>query len=249
MAGAPPRLTPKEERFVEEYLVDLNGTAAYRRAFPKAGPATARTNASQLLAKANVRAAVRKRRQQVEQRTKVTAERVVRELARLAFADLGDVADLSDPDQPRLKRHIPPDARRALQEVSRTQHGVKIKLADKQAALDKLMRHLGLYQDLPPLEVLLGLLPPELAGPLRETLARSLPPGAGAGGAPGHGPEPGGPAGGPGAVLHGGGPDPGPVAESVPGGPVEAADAPVLPPGGQELRGGGEDAGPLFDDG
>jgi phage terminase small subunit len=248
MAGRPP-LTPKEERFVEEYLVDLNGTAAYRRAFPRSKPGSARTLAARLLAKVHIRAAVRKRRQQVEQRTQVTAERVVRELARLAFADLGDVADLSDPDQPRLKRHIPPAARRALQEVARTRHGVKIRLADKQAALDKLMRHLGLYQDLPPLEVLLGLLPAELAGPLRETLARTLPPGAGAGGASGHGPEPGGPAGGPGAVLRGGGPDPGPVAEPVPLGPVEAADAPVLPPGGEELRGGGQDAGPLFDDG
>ena len=49
------RLTPKEERFVGKYLIDLNATAAYERSFPDG---TARTNSAKLMAKANIAAAI-----------------------------------------------------------------------------------------------------------------------------------------------------------------------------------------------
>ena len=49
------------ERFVEEYLVDLNATAAYARTYPDATPGSCRTLGSRLLAKVDIQAAVNRR--------------------------------------------------------------------------------------------------------------------------------------------------------------------------------------------
>lgn len=53
-------LTPTEDRFVTEYLIDLNGTQAYMRASPGVKEPTARVQASRLLAKPNILGAVDK---------------------------------------------------------------------------------------------------------------------------------------------------------------------------------------------
>ena len=169
-------LTDTERRFVDEYLTDLNGTQAYRRTYPRTPYASARVLATRLLAKVSIRAEIDAAIKARSQRTRITADKVLREYARLAFSDIGDVVDLSDPDSPRLKPRtdIPADARRTIQEVSRTQHGVKVKLADKRGALDKLAEHLGIAQPIPPLESLLAGLKPELAAAVRAELAASL---------------------------------------------------------------------------
>lgn len=272
----PKPLTPAEQRFVAEYLLDSNATQAYLRAFgPQASYAAAAAAASRLVKSVKVRREIRAAQADLRRRLRLDAAGVLRGIAELATSDVGDILDFTAEDGvPRLKpaRQIPAHARRAIasvkvrrvverEPVPDPETGrpagtravpvdvIEFKLWDKPGAQERLAKHLGLFRELPPLETLLALLPPELAGPLRRALAESVQPGTNPGGAPGHGPEPGGPAGGPGAVLRGGGPGPGPVAEAVPLRPVEAADAAVLPPGGEELRGGGEDAGPLFDDG
>jgi len=251
-----PPLTPQQERFVEEYLIDLNATAAYRRAFPEAAAESARTLAARLLAKVRVRRAVARGKARLRRRFGDAQERAVRELLRLAFSDIGDVVDLTDRDHPRLKPHadIPPDARRAVQEIGRTRHGVRVRMADKLAALDKVFRHLGLFRDLPPLEVLLGALPPAVAEAVRAALAAQVhgggdPAGGGAALPPaGPGPGPGGGValGGPGGPDAGGGVGAGPVAGGVPGERPPAAGAALLPPGGQERGERGEDLDALF---
>src|SRR5581483_7695954 len=132
--------------------------------------------AARLLAKVRVRRAVARGKARLRRRFGDAQERAVRELLRLAFSDIGDVVDLTDRDHPRLKPHadIPPDARRAVQEIGRTRHGVRVRMADKLAALDKVFRHLGLFRDLPPLEVLLGALPPAVAEAVRAALAAQV---------------------------------------------------------------------------
>lgn len=49
-------MNPKQQRFCEEYLIDLNATAAYKRAGYKGKGKTADVNASRMLANANVAA-------------------------------------------------------------------------------------------------------------------------------------------------------------------------------------------------
>jgi hypothetical protein len=79
-------LTPKEARFVEEYLVDLNGTAAAARAGYAA--ASANRTAYELLQRPAVAEALAAAQQALSERTGITQERVVEELAKIGFADM-----------------------------------------------------------------------------------------------------------------------------------------------------------------
>lgn len=170
------KLTPKQERFVEEYLVDLNATqAAIRAGYSEK---TARAMGSENLTKPAVQAAITARRQVVTAKVDVTVERVVAELAKIGFASLGDVTDWGvkevaigyDADGKRLRAEdigdaavvhyvdapwvrpinrddLPPDVRAAVSEVSLGREGFKIKMHDKVGALRDLGRYLGMFID------------------------------------------------------------------------------------------------------
>jgi phage terminase small subunit len=81
----------RERRFVAELL--RGGTPAEAASRAGYAAASARDAARRLLAKPVVRYAVERGRTQVERRTGVTRERVLEELARIAFANLGRVGD------------------------------------------------------------------------------------------------------------------------------------------------------------
>lgn len=262
-------LTPEEERFVEEYLIDRNGTAAYIRAHPGTKRTTAGELASRLLKKVKVRTAVASGEKDLRRRSRVKAERVVEHAARIAFLDIGDVLDLSVSDfRPLPPREIPQDIRRAIQAVKVTRRrlrsrgdedyeveSVEYKLPDKNAALDKLFRHLGLYKDLPPLEVLLGLLPPDIRAAVRANLESAVLEGGDPGGARGDqprvAPAVGGDAqpseSGPDVPNAGGGAHPGPVAASPDYLPVPPDRGPLHPPVGEDADGRQPGVGPLLD--
>jgi phage terminase small subunit len=80
----------------------------------------------------------------------VSADQVIEELSRIAFARMSDVVDWG-PHGVRVRdlTELPDDARAAVAEVrqTETERGaqVSVKLHDKLAALDKLARHLGMY--------------------------------------------------------------------------------------------------------
>jgi phage terminase small subunit len=79
-------LTPKEARFVEEYLVDLNGAAAAKRAGYAA--ASANRTAYELMDRPPVVAALEAAQQALSERTHITQDMVVQELAKIGFADM-----------------------------------------------------------------------------------------------------------------------------------------------------------------
>lgn len=80
-------LTDLVDRFVNEYLIDLNGTQAYLRVKPGSKETTARTEASKLLAKPNVAAAVAKAKAERAARTEITADTAIREAWAIMTAD------------------------------------------------------------------------------------------------------------------------------------------------------------------
>lgn len=86
-------MTPKQEAFVREYLIDLNATAAYRRAGYVAKGNAAEVGAHQLLRNPKVAAAVAAAQEQRAERTKVDADWVLRRLHDEAEADLADLYD------------------------------------------------------------------------------------------------------------------------------------------------------------
>ena len=177
-------LTEQELRFVTEYVSDGNATRAYRAAFDCTGRTTGAVMvaASRHVRKRKVQEEIRAQRAEARKRLCVTPTRLQRELAAIAFADIGDVLDFSDTGKGvRLRpfRDIPPSARKALESVTVQVKGedsyvVAVKLRDKLSALDKLAKMLGMYQELPPLEVLLMALPPKVAEKVREAIADTI---------------------------------------------------------------------------
>ena len=83
------KLTLKQQRFASEYMVDLNATQAAIRAGYSADSAGSIGN--ELLKKPDIRARISKAIAEQSKRTGVTADRVVRELARVAFANSRDI--------------------------------------------------------------------------------------------------------------------------------------------------------------
>lgn len=138
------KLTPKQKRFVAEYLVDLNATQAAGRAGYK-DPNIGR----QLITKNNVAEAIRKSMADREERTGVTQDWVVQELYKIAHADRGGIAKvvggvrvvLTDTDE------LDDEQRAALVGVEETKFGIKVTTCDKLKALELLGRHLGMFTD------------------------------------------------------------------------------------------------------
>ena len=81
-------LTPRQSRFVEEYLIDLNGKQAAIRAGYSAK--TAEVRASQLLTIAKIQVALGAAMRPQSRNTKVTPDRVLAELAKIGFANMRD---------------------------------------------------------------------------------------------------------------------------------------------------------------
>jgi phage terminase small subunit len=83
------KLSPKMRAFAENYMISLNATQSYRQAGYKATGHAAEVNAARLLRNAEVAAAIAQAMKERSERTKIRADRVVCEIARIAFLDIG----------------------------------------------------------------------------------------------------------------------------------------------------------------
>ncbi len=144
------RLNNKQARFVEELTIDWNqAQAAIRAGY---SPATARTIASELMQMPHIKAEVDRVRAELSRRTGVTAERLIDELAKIAFVNATDVLDMDDATvQGGANRED--TAAIASVKVKRipTQDGAieerEVKLHDKIRAIELLGKNLGLFKD------------------------------------------------------------------------------------------------------
>lgn len=208
---ADQKLTLKQLRFVEEYLVDLNGTQAAIRAGYSAK--TAEQMAYQLLQKTSVKKAISAARKDQQDRTEITADRVLREAWNILTADARELVqvkvgccrhcwgeghryqrtlaeynfdraewlakreagktsedfeeqggigfDTLRPPHPECPecggdgysrvvladtRKISPAAAALYAGAEQTKYGLKVVMHDKVAAMEKLFKHLGLYE-------------------------------------------------------------------------------------------------------
>lgn len=146
------KLTPKQERFVQEYLVDLNATAAAIRAgYSKK---TANRIASENLSKPDIQAAIQEAIQNRQKRTEVTQDMVIQELAKLGFFDIRKLFD--EDGKPLDISKLDGDTAAALvgldvQDISDNDGNYigflkKYKMADKIRALELLGKHLGAWE-------------------------------------------------------------------------------------------------------
>ncbi len=145
-------MTPKQKVFVDEYLVALNASEAARRAGYSSK--SAHVMGCQLMKEPEIARAIREAMEARSLRTRVDADRIVLELARVAFSDLGRIADWG-PEGVWLKPNnaMAESDRAAIAELrplggEADQAGavrIHIRLQNKQRALDSLARHFALY--------------------------------------------------------------------------------------------------------
>jgi len=148
-------LTEKQKRFCNEYLKDLNGTqAATRAGYSKK---TANEQAARMLAKVSIQEYLQKRMKDRSERTEITQDRVLKEMARIAFFDtrklfddegnLKNITDLDDDTATAIAGldvvsfYRKGNEKELLREITS-----KIKVVDKKGALDSIMRHLGMFE-------------------------------------------------------------------------------------------------------
>lgn len=183
-------LNPKQRRFVEEYLVDSNATAAARRA----GYREPNTQGPRLLVNVGVAEAIRAAQQARSERVGMTADDVLRELAILGTSDPWHYR-VDDEGNVTLAPGVHPSAIRAVASIRRKvrhrvdgtrEYETEVRLWDKNSALEKAGKHLGLFREkleltgkdgaplLPDYDHLRTLPPDELVRLHRETLG--LPP-------------------------------------------------------------------------
>lgn len=140
-------MTKKQKRFCEEYLIDLNATQAAIRA--GYSPDTAKAIGCENLTKPDIRAHIDRAMAERSRRTGVNADRVIQELAKIAFVNATDVID---PKTATVKENALPEDTAAIQSVKVKTFGEdglerEIKMADKLKALEMLGRHLGMFKD------------------------------------------------------------------------------------------------------
>ena len=142
------KLTDKQKKFVEEYLIDLNATQACIRA--GYSPKTAMEQGYQLLQKTSVQEAIAESMAERSRRTGINQDRIVQELARIAFVKITDVVDsgeintnASDDDLACIESYKVEDS----DSVNGSSSKREVKLASKIKALELLGKHVGMWND------------------------------------------------------------------------------------------------------
>jgi phage terminase small subunit len=150
-------LTRRQEAFARNYLVSLNATEAAKLAGYSSK--TAKAIASTLLTNVNVAAALKRERERLADRYEVNIDRVVRELARIAFSDMRDFMKPGPDGSPVLDfSALTPDQSAVLQEVTveefkdgrsdqRQVRRTKFRKESKIAALELLGKYLGMFKE------------------------------------------------------------------------------------------------------
>lgn len=166
-------ITEKQKRFADEWLVDLNGTRAYKAAYPSVKKdETAKAAASRLLTNVNVKVYIQERQKEREKRTEITQDRVLHELALIAFAKASDYARVVEKDamvevdgnmvpvldedgnqvkyrtvEPILTDELTEDQKKAIAVIKKGRDGFEIKPYSKIQALELLGKHLGMFTE------------------------------------------------------------------------------------------------------
>ena len=166
-------MTEKQKIFADEYLIDLNATRAYRAAYPNCKKdSSADAAARKLLGNTRIQTYITERMEERQKRTEITQDRVLNELAAIAFSNAADYAKVverqataevdgniiplvGEDGEPILYRtveleltdNLTEEQQRALGTIKKGRAGLEQKPCDKVKALELLGRHLGMWND------------------------------------------------------------------------------------------------------
>lgn len=164
------KLTEKQKIFINEYLVDLNATRAYKVAYPNVKKDdTAAVNGNRLLRNAKVKEYLNERMKEREKRTEITQDKVLEELAAIAFSNGSKYAKvieeivydengevLLDHNGNIVKQKVvdlvltdelSETDKKAIASIKRGKNGIEISTCDKVRALELLGKHLGMFKE------------------------------------------------------------------------------------------------------
>lgn len=173
------KLTAKQQKFIDEYLIDLNATRAYKAAYPKCkSDEAANAASSRLLRNVKVQEQITIEQQDIQERTKITQDKVVQELAKIAFSNATDYVEVVT--RPTIRRvwdkeeekyvyeegdvyeqdiilkdtkQLTDDQKAAISSIKNTKHGIAIEQCNKVEALHLLGQHLGMFKNNQPVIV------------------------------------------------------------------------------------------------
>lgn len=147
------KLKGKQLKFAEEYLKDMNATAAYKRAGYTAKGRSAENNASRLLGNAGVAAYIKQRQEELQEVLELETEKVIGEIGRIGLSDIrklfnehGALKNINELDDDIAAAVSSVEVTELTAEGAAIGFVKKIKLWDKNSALEKLCKHLGLYE-------------------------------------------------------------------------------------------------------
>lgn len=163
------KLTAKQQRFCDEYLIDLNATqAAIRAGYSEK---TAYSMGQRLLKNVEIQSEISKRQTARSERTEITQDMVLRELAKIAFSDYNNYVSIierqayvisednqkimlyDEKGKPVMVKDIdfvltdalPVDTKQAIKSIKKGRAGIEVELYDKEKALELLGKHLGMF--------------------------------------------------------------------------------------------------------
>lgn len=152
-------MTDAQKRFCDEYLTDLNATRAYKVAYPNCKKDdTANAASSRMLRNVKVQEYISKKQQEIEKRTEVTQDMVIKELAKIAFLDIrklytenGQLKNIADMDSETAGAISSLETLEEYEGYGDDREKIgdtqKVKLLDKTKALELLGRHLGIFKE------------------------------------------------------------------------------------------------------
>ena len=151
------KLTRKQEAFAQHYALHGNATEAYKVAgysWKRMKPQTLWVKASELLAHGKVSVRINELQQHIRKRAEkeftLTADRLLQQYMRIAFADAGDFWEWDESGlQVKSSSVLTPEQRSIIQSVHTMgdkNKTIVVKLPDKLRALDALARHVGLFE-------------------------------------------------------------------------------------------------------
>ncbi|MCT7911661.1 terminase small subunit [Arcobacter lacus] len=143
------KLTPKQKLFCDYYLISLNATeASIKAGYSKK---TAKEIGAENLTKPNIKEYLQNSMNKRAEKLEITADKVIGEIAKLAFANTTDILEITDTsikikDLSKLDTSCISSAEEVFDKDG-CRVGVKVKLHDKTKNLELLGRHLGLFKD------------------------------------------------------------------------------------------------------
>ena len=153
-------MTNAQKRFCDEYLIDLNATRAYKVAYPKCKEdETANAASSRMLRNVKVQEYISEKQKEIEKRTEVTQDMVIKELAKIAFLDIrklytenGQLKNVADIDSDTAGAISSLETLEEYEGYGDDREKIgdtqKVRLLDKTKALELLGKHLGMFNDI-----------------------------------------------------------------------------------------------------